>query len=85
MEEAKEELDKILAEDELRECPVLIWANKQDLPNAMTVAEITDKLGLYHLRNRKWYIQACCCTTGEGLYEVCNTHWSEELGIGLDN
>jgi signal recognition particle receptor subunit beta len=31
----------------------LIFANKQDLPNAMTAAEITDKLGLNQLRGRK--------------------------------
>lgn len=35
----------------------------------MTAAEITDKLGLHSLRNRKWYIQATCATTGNGLYE----------------
>jgi ADP-ribosylation factor protein 1 len=41
----------------------------QDLPNAMSVAEVTDKLGLHSLRNRKWYIQATCATSGEGLFE----------------
>jgi len=41
----------------------------QDLPNAMNAAEITDKLGLHSLRNRKWYIQATCATSGDGLYE----------------
>ncbi|KAF7496198.1 ADP-ribosylation factor 2 [Sarcoptes scabiei] len=40
-----------------------------DLPNAMSAAEITDKLGLHSLRNRNWYIQATCATTGDGLYE----------------
>lgn len=38
-------------------------------PNAMSVAEVTDKLGLHSLRNRKWYIQATCATSGEGLFE----------------
>ena len=41
----------------------------QDLPNAMSAAEITDKLGLHSLRSRAWYIQATCATTGDGLYE----------------
>ena len=41
----------------------------QDLPNAMNAAEITDKLGLHSLRNRQWYIQATCATSGDGLYE----------------
>ena len=41
----------------------------QDLPNAMNAAEVTDKLGLHSLRNRNWYIQATCATSGDGLYE----------------
>eukprot|EP00040_Diaphanoeca_grandis_P038234 m.256084 g.256084 ORF g.256084 m.256084 type:complete len:183 (+) comp34048_c0_seq1:66-614(+) len=67
--EAKEELARMLAEDELREAILLVFANKQDLPQAMTAAEITDKLNLHSLRNRNWYIQATCATNGEGLYE----------------
>merc|ERR1712194_519327 len=31
---------------------------KQDLPNAMTAAEITEKLGLQNLRHRQWFIQS---------------------------
>ncbi|CAF0714559.1 unnamed protein product [Adineta steineri] len=67
--EAREELQRMLSEDELREATLLIFANKQDLPNAMNAAEITDKLGLHSLRNRNWYIQAACATSGDGLYE----------------
>ena len=32
---------------------MLVFANKQDLPNAMTASELTDKLGLQNLRNRR--------------------------------
>jgi len=67
--EAAEELNKMLSEDELRDAALLVFANKQDLPNAMSVAEITDKLGLHSLRNRKWYVQSTCATSGDGLYE----------------
>ncbi|VDL87781.1 unnamed protein product, partial [Nippostrongylus brasiliensis] len=55
--EAREELMRMLAEDELRDAVLLVFANKQDLPNAMNAAEVTDKLGLHTLRNRSWYIQ----------------------------
>ena len=48
---------------------VLVFANKQDLPNAMEVSEMADKLGLGSMRNRKWYIKGCCATTGDGLYD----------------
>ncbi|KAL2528904.1 B3 domain-containing transcription factor ABI3 [Forsythia ovata] len=40
--------------DELRDAVLLVFANKQDLPNAMNAAEITDKLGLHSLRQRHW-------------------------------
>nr|XP_027225878.1 ADP-ribosylation factor 2-like [Penaeus vannamei] len=58
-----------LREDELRDAVLLVFANKQDLPNAMTAAELTDRLGLNQLRNRRWYIQATCAVQGQGLYE----------------
>ncbi|VAI38808.1 unnamed protein product [Triticum turgidum subsp. durum] len=67
--EARDELHRMLNEDELRDAVLLVFANKQDLPNAMNAAEITDKLGLHSLRQRHWYIQSTCATTGEGLYE----------------
>ncbi len=35
LEVAKQELELMLQEEELRGAPVLILANKQDLPNAM--------------------------------------------------
>lgn len=50
--EAEKELQNMLQEDELREAVVLVFANKQDLPNAMTAAELTDKLHLNQLHNR---------------------------------
>ncbi|KAG6470609.1 hypothetical protein ZIOFF_071684 [Zingiber officinale] len=67
--EARDELHRMLNEDELRDAVLLVFANKQDLPNAMNAAEITDKLGLHSLRQRHWYIQSTCATSGEGLYE----------------
>eukprot|EP00755_Sulcionema_specki_P009775 Sspe_Gene.44642::Locus_21904_Transcript_1_1_Confidence_1.000_Length_609::g.44642::m.44642/K07937/ARF1; ADP-ribosylation factor 1 len=67
--QARDELQKMLDEDELSDAVLLVFANKQDLPQAMSTAEVTDKLGLHSLRQREWYIQGCCATTGEGLYE----------------
>jgi ADP-ribosylation factor protein 1/Arf/Sar family protein len=67
--EAREELQRMLNEDELRDALLLVFANKQDLPNAMSVAEITDKLGLHSLRQRTWFIQSTCATSGDGLFE----------------
>ena len=67
--EARDELHRMLNEDELRDAVLLVFANKQDLPNAMSAAEITDKLGLHSIRQRHWFIQSTCATSGEGLYE----------------
>merc|ERR1712039_802249 len=69
IQDACEELMKMLHEDEMRDAALLVFANKQDLPNAMTAAEVTDKLDLHNMRNRQWFIQSACATTGEGLYE----------------
>ncbi|CAG0913517.1 unnamed protein product [Notodromas monacha] len=60
---------QMLQEDELRDAVLLVFANKQDLPNAMSAAELTEKLGLRSLVGRKWYIQATCASQGQGLYE----------------
>lgn len=35
----------------------------------MNASELTDRLGLHSLRNRQWYIQSACATSGDGLYE----------------
>ena len=53
IDEAQKELQGMLKEDEFREAVVLIFANKQDLPNAMNASELTEKLGLQQLRNRR--------------------------------
>jgi len=68
-EDAREELTKMLNEDEMKDAVVLVFANKQDLPNAMPAAEVTEKLGLNAMRGRQWFIQSACATTGDGLYE----------------
>ena len=67
--EAREELARMLNEDELRDAVLLVFANKQDLPSAMNATEMTEKLNLNSMRNRNWYIQATSATSGDGLYE----------------
>ena len=69
LQQARDELHGLLDQFELRDAVVLIYANKQDLPNAAPAAHLAEALQLNTLRGRKWYIQACCATTGDGLYE----------------
>ncbi|KAI6213414.1 ADP-ribosylation factor 4 [Aphelenchoides besseyi] len=69
MQEAKGELIELAKADELRDSVFLIYANKQDQPNAMSPAEVADQLELDKLPNRTWFIQASAAITEQGLYE----------------
>ncbi|KAK0583564.1 hypothetical protein LWI29_038239 [Acer saccharum] len=65
--EARNELHRILQDEELSNAALLVFANKQDIPDAMPASEIADKLGLYSLGQRCWYIQSTSASSGEGL------------------
>ncbi|KAE8815071.1 ADP-ribosylation factor-like protein 5 [Hordeum vulgare] len=65
----KDELFRLIQHADLDNTAVLVFANKQDLKDAMSAAEITDALSLHSIKNRDWHIQASCALTGEGLYD----------------
>lgn len=69
IDEARQELHRIINDREMKDTIILIFANKQDLPDAMKPHEIQEKLGLTRIRDRNWYVQPSCATTGDGLYE----------------
>lgn len=69
LEEAKQTLESVLSDDSLRDATLLVYANKQDLPKAATVAELADGLGLSSMYNRQWHVQAACAVSGDGIYE----------------
>jgi len=50
----------MLHEDESCNTVLLVFASKPDLPNAMTVAKISDQLGLHSPRPRHWNIENTC-------------------------
>lgn len=64
---SRAELLALLAEDELQDCKLLVFANKQDQPNAMSDAEVSEALGLHTLKGRQWTIMKSCAIKGEGL------------------
>lgn len=66
---ARDELNRMLNEDELRDAVLLVLANKQDLPKAMSAGEIVEELGLRNRHERPWHVQPTTATTGEGLHE----------------
>ncbi|XP_062584187.1 ADP-ribosylation factor 1-like, partial [Saccostrea cucullata] len=67
--ESQRELFEVLDSPEMRGVPVLVIANKQDLPGAMKVTEISDLMTLHKIASRDWFIQAASATNGEGIIE----------------
>ncbi len=65
---AAKELHMLLQSEELRDCSVLVYANKQDMPGAMSASTIIEKLGLSSMKNT-WRCQGCVAVSGDGLYE----------------
>jgi ADP-ribosylation factor-like protein 1 len=66
---ASEELAAMLNEDELKDAALLVFANKQDQPNAKGAGEISEALKLGELRDRNWSIVACSAVDGRGVDE----------------
>ena len=69
VDEARQELTNILKDKELDDAILLVYANKNDLPNSMRMDELAQKLELDKLRSRPWKVQTTCALKGEGLYE----------------
>ncbi len=67
LELASEELHAVLSDETLRDIPVLVFANKQDI-SKLKPSDIVNKFDMYKMR-RSWKVQGACATVGEGLYE----------------
>ena len=69
--EMKRVLHRMMAEEQLRDAKLLVFANKQDLPNARSEAEVATVLDLHTLSEGKlcWKVQQCCARSGAGLSE----------------
>jgi len=64
---AKQELFNLLKNQDLAGACILVFANKQDLRDAMPAAELSEALDLVLIKTHNWHIQACCALTGQGL------------------
>lgn len=78
MEEAKMELIRTVKSPENASVPILVLANKQDLPGAREPKELEKLLGLSELgagaggapnTGHLWHVQPACAITGDGLQE----------------
>lgn len=59
-----------LQEEELKKAILVVFANKQDMEQAMTPTEVANSLGLPALKDRKWQIFKTSATKGTGLDEA---------------
>ncbi|KAK2077536.1 hypothetical protein QBZ16_004381 [Prototheca wickerhamii] len=66
---ARQELKNIIDNPSLKGACILIFANKQDLPNAMSVQELSEALDLVGIKDHNWHVQASCAVSGQGLEE----------------
>jgi signal recognition particle receptor subunit beta len=57
LEDARQRLYEDLNEPALAKTPLLVYANKQDLPGAISTEKIADILELEELEDRMWHIQ----------------------------
>ncbi|KAF8592521.1 ARF/SAR [Ramaria rubella] len=70
LQTSRAELLTMLSEDELREVPLLVFCNKQDIPGALKPEKISEDLGLAGGETgRQWSVRGSSATKGEGLEE----------------
>lgn len=68
LKDSCKEFTHILQNEHIKNAPVVILANKQDLPGALSAEEITRIFKVKKLcSDRCWYVQPCSAVTGEGL------------------
>ena len=71
LEQCRDELHGLLAQEKLSGASLLVFANKQDLGGACTASEIATLLELHSERfsTRHWEIHGCSAVTGVGLVD----------------
>ncbi|XP_038132327.1 ADP-ribosylation factor-like protein 6 isoform X3 [Cyprinodon tularosa] len=68
---AKEELETLLNHEDIRnkKIPVLFFANKMDLRDALSSVKVSQMLCLENIKDKPWHICASNAIKGEGLQE----------------
>lgn len=64
----KEELHDIMKHHDLENAVLLVLANKQDLPNALSATEMAKQLDLASMKHM-WHIEACSAIKDQGIYQ----------------
>lgn len=71
----KKELHSLLQEERLAGASLLIFCNKQDLPNALSQEQIRKMLDLDSIHTHHWSIQACSAKKGDPLEILQGLNW----------
>nr|XP_038944467.1 ADP-ribosylation factor-like protein 6 isoform X3 [Rattus norvegicus] len=81
---AKEELDTLLNHPDIkhRRIPILFFANKMDLRDAVTSVKVSQLLCLENIKDKPWHICASDALKGEGLQE--GVDWLQEKTVQSD-
>ncbi|XP_050972078.1 ADP-ribosylation factor-like protein 2 [Labeo rohita] len=67
LEDCRKELSTLLLEERLAGATLLVFANKQDLPGALSKDAIREVLTLDDIKTHHWCIVGCSAVTGENL------------------
>uniref|UniRef100_A0A8C6FWK0 ADP-ribosylation factor-like protein 14 n=1 Tax=Moschus moschiferus TaxID=68415 RepID=A0A8C6FWK0_MOSMO len=68
--DSRKEFEHILKNEYIKNVPVVLLANKQDVPGALSAEDVTRMFKVKQLcSDRNWYVQPCCAITGDGLME----------------
>ena len=65
---ARDEIAKMMEEPALHDARLVVFANKQDMPNAASASDLVQALELRNYKN-KWFLQPTSAVTGHGLFE----------------
>ncbi|RUS25668.1 ADP-ribosylation factor family-domain-containing protein [Jimgerdemannia flammicorona] len=72
LDDCRQELHSLLQEERLAGATLLVFANKQDLPGAVSDVQLRKVLDLDAIATHHWAIQACSAVTGENLLKGMN-------------
>ena len=88
IEEAREELFNLVNSAQINGAPILVFANKQDKPNAVGPVEMINKLSLHNLNTKHlWFVQPTSAKIGEGICEGLRTlgemidQWRQDMKL----
>uniref|UniRef100_K7EZQ3 ADP-ribosylation factor-like protein 11 n=2 Tax=Pelodiscus sinensis TaxID=13735 RepID=K7EZQ3_PELSI len=68
--EAMAELEKVLNNINMIGVPVLVLANKQELPGSLSLSELQKMLNLEQFGDRSWELRGCSAHNGKGIREA---------------